>query len=115
MVSTLRCGRSNPGSNPGYGMIFFSILKHFENFTFQNNIFCYSLVQFSIGSLNQRREAGKCLEKCDKKLPAFYIDFVTFLFAFHLLSIWHEKFDKINAVSKLIYFIGNSRQNTVVK
>ena len=23
VVSTLRCGRSNPGSNPGYGRIFY--------------------------------------------------------------------------------------------
>ena len=31
VVSTSRCGRENPGSNPGYGMIIFFELKTFQN------------------------------------------------------------------------------------
>ena len=54
MVSTLRCGRSNPGSNPGYGRsIFFSklffiiVVTHCNNkllyyIYFLNNCFCFS-------------------------------------------------------------------------
>ena len=33
MVSTLRCGQSNPGSNPGYGIIFVCLFEVFAFFS----------------------------------------------------------------------------------
>ena len=40
VVRTLRCGRSNPGSNPGHGTIYFSLLSFFF-FLFQHKLFCF--------------------------------------------------------------------------
>ena len=50
VVSTLRCGRNNPGSNPGHGTLrnFFPISWFFSFFCF---IFCLS---FRIGLYNLR-------------------------------------------------------------
>ena len=40
MVSTLRCGRSNPGSNPGYGRIFFLNTGSSLIYKIQSILFC---------------------------------------------------------------------------
>ena len=40
VVRTLRCGRSNPGSNPGHGT-FFSVSNFFLKFYFPFNMYFY--------------------------------------------------------------------------
>ena len=42
VVRTLRCGRNNPGSNPGHGINCFHI------------IFCYELIIFMNGTIDHR-------------------------------------------------------------
>ena len=46
MVSTLRCGRSNPGSNPGYGRLhfYFILARIFNPFSFEKT----SIKQFKV-------------------------------------------------------------------
>ena len=42
MVSTSRCGRDNPGSNPGHGRAV-SLSRHDQS-SFESNVTCLSLV-----------------------------------------------------------------------
>ena len=67
MVRTLRCGRNNPGSNPGHGMICFHIYF----------IFCYELIIFMDGSVYHRsvlrcdRLVVRTL-RCGRNNPGFH-------------------------------------------
>ena len=47
MVRTLRCGRNNPGSNPGYGNFLFFVLSFFSQIFFL--LIEFSTLMFEIG------------------------------------------------------------------